>query len=184
MQVKLGLLFTPIAFSYAFTPHNLVCDFLKVNGILTKKGELPVALALFPESVQQWELQQGVLSEAQDLILAAKDNDMPLEDAFQDDIDLFGDPTVRALSIGFGVFVILATLAKFFLNQMDSAIEKVLLDFESTMKTKYEDRWATIEANLDGLTEPERSQRLFEMMERLEQSEPVFMEKVKREMSS
>jgi hypothetical protein len=182
MQAKLAFLLTPIATTFAFAPHNLACHFLKVNGLVTKGGESTIALALFPESIQRLELQQGILSETHALILAAQENDISLEDSFQDDIDLFGDPTIRALVIGFGVLVILATLAKFFLNQMDSAIEKVLVDFESTMKKKYESRWNTIEANLDGLAEPERSQRLFEIMEGLEQSEPAFMEKVKREM--
>jgi len=90
---------------------------------------------------------------------------------------------VQLLFAGFGVVVLLAILAKFFLNQMDAAIEKVLVDFESTMKRKYESRWVSIEAKLEGLSEPERSQKLFEIMEGLQQTEPMFMEKVNRDMN-
>lgn len=105
------------------------------------------------------------------------------EDAFQDDIVLF-DSTIQLLAIGFGVLVVLALAAKFLLNQMDSAIEKVLVEFETTMKGKYASRWVSIEAKLDGLVEPERSQRLFAIMEELQVSEPDFMAQVNRDMGS
>ena len=105
------------------------------------------------------------------------------EDAFTDEIVLF-DPNIRLLAIGFGVVAILALGAKFFLNQMDAAIEKVLVEFETTMKEKYQSRWVSIEAKLDGFVEPERSQRLFSIMEQLQQSEPDFMAKVNRDMGS
>ncbi len=108
---------------------------------------------------------------------------MGFEDAFQDDIVLF-DSTIQLLAIGFGVLVVLALAAKFLLNQMDSAIEKVLVEFETTMKGKYASRWVSIEAKLDGLVEPERSQRLFAIMEELQVSEPDFMAQVNRDMGS
>lgn len=104
-----------------------------------------------------------------------------VENAFTDDVVLF-DSTVQLLLGGFVVFVVLATAAKFFLNQMDSAIEKVLVDFESTMKRKYASRWVSIEAQLDGLEEPKRSQKLFAIMENLQASEPEFMAKVNKDM--
>jgi len=104
-----------------------------------------------------------------------------IEDAFTDEIVLM-DPTIRLLLTGFGVVVVLAIAAKFFLSQMDSAIEKVLVEFETTMRRKYASRWVSIEAKLDGLVEPERAQRLFSIMEELNQSEPDFMAKVNRDM--
>ena len=47
----------------------------------------------------------------------------------------------------------------------------------------YATRWVSIDAKLEGLEEPQRSQRLFEIMEGLQQSEPAFMEKVNRNMA-
>ena len=67
---------------------------------------------------------------------------------------------------------------------MDEAIEKVLVEFENTMKGKYPSRWVSMEAKLDGLVEPERSQRLFAIMEELQASEPQFMAKVNSEMGA
>lgn len=99
------------------------------------------------------------------------------EDAFNDDIVLV-DSTIQLLLAGFGVLVILALAAKFFLNKMDEAIEKVLVEFESTMKRKYASRWVSIEKKLEGLEEPERSQKLFAIMEQLQETEPQFMAKV------
>lgn len=103
------------------------------------------------------------------------------ENAFQDEIVLF-DPTVQLFAIGFGIIVTLGIAAKFLTNQLDKAIERVLLEFEATMKSKYESRWVSIEAKLDGLVEPERSQKLFAIMEELQASEPDFMAQVNREM--
>ena len=105
------------------------------------------------------------------------------ENSFNDEIVLM-DPTIRLLLTGFGVVVVLALAAKFFLNKMDEAIEKVLIEFENTMRSKYESRWVSIEAKLDGLDEPERSQRLFAIMEDLQQSEPEFMAKVNNDMAA
>lgn len=98
-------------------------------------------------------------------------------DAFTDEI-VFFDDSIKVLLFSFTAFVVLALVAKFFLNQMDSAIEKVLNEFESTMKTKYASRWVSMEAKLKGLKEPERSQRLFEIMEELQKLEPEFYAKV------
>jgi uncharacterized Fe-S cluster-containing radical SAM superfamily enzyme len=67
---------------------------------------------------------------------------------------------------------------------MDDAIEKVLTEFEVVMKEKYQSRWVSIESKLDGLEEPQRSQRLFQIMENLQQTEPDFMDKVNKDMAS
>lgn len=106
-----------------------------------------------------------------------------LEDAFTDDIVQFS-PTIKLLLRGFVFLLILASAAKVFFNKMDDAIEKVLVDFETTMKAKYPSRWVSIESKLDGLEEPARSQRLFEIMEELQVSESQFMEQVNRDMAS
>ena len=103
------------------------------------------------------------------------------EDAFTDEIVLFDD-TIKVFLFSSLVFVILALIGKFFLNQMDFAIEKVLRDFESTMKRKYASRWVSVEAKLKGLKEPDRSQKLFEIMEEMQKSEPDFYAKVNEDM--
>lgn len=110
--------------------------------------------------------------------------DVALEDAFTDQIDILGDSTVQLLVAGFGIFILLALIAKFFFNQMDDAIEKVLVEFESTMKNKYESRWVSIESKLKGLNDVERSQKLFEIMNSLQDAEPDLMEKVNKDMGS
>lgn len=111
-------------------------------------------------------------------------NDIAFEDAFTDQIDPFGDSTVQLIFIGFGIVIILSIIAKLLLNQMDDAIEKVLIDFERVMKVKYPSRWVSIDKKLEGLGEVERSQKLFEIMEGLQQSEPDFMKRVNEDMSS
>lgn len=126
----------------------------------------------------------STITESSLLINSNENNDIAFEDAFSDNVDIFGDSAIQPILIGFGVLVILALVVKFFLNQMDSAIEKVLVDFESTMKDKYASRWVSIEAKLDGLNESERSQKLFQIMESLQQTEPFFMEEVNKEMIS
>ena len=63
-------------------------------------------------------------------------------------------------------------------NKCRVSIEKVLVEFESTMKRKYASRWVSIAAKLEGLDEPERSQKLFAIMEQLQETEPQFMAKV------
>ena len=135
-----------------------------------------------PITISRWPSHFNVLS-APSLLL----NDaLPISEteAFTDEIDLFGDPTIQLLLVGFGVVVTLAIGAKLYLNQMDEAIEKVLVEFENTMKGKYPSRWVSMEAKLDGLVEPERSQRLFAIMEELQASEPQFMAKVNSEMGT
>jgi hypothetical protein len=114
-------------------------------------------------------------------IIGSDNTNVPIgfENAFSDDIVLV-DSTIQKLGVGFGVLVILAVAAKFFLNKMDEAIEKVLVDFEKTMKRRYASRWVSIEAKLEGLEEPARSQKLFAIMEELQESEPQFMAKVNK----
>eukprot|EP00594_Rhizosolenia_setigera_P007842 CAMPEP_0178968518 /NCGR_PEP_ID=MMETSP0789-20121207/18317_1 /TAXON_ID=3005 /ORGANISM="Rhizosolenia setigera, Strain CCMP 1694" /LENGTH=73 /DNA_ID=CAMNT_0020654493 /DNA_START=71 /DNA_END=292 /DNA_ORIENTATION=- len=70
------------------------------------------------------------------------------------------------------------------MDDVIDAIEKVSVDFETTMKAKYPSRWVSIESKLDGLEGPKRSQKLFEIMEELEASESQFMEQVIRDMES
>lgn len=106
-----------------------------------------------------------------------------LEDAFTDEFDVLSDPKIQTMFAGFGVFVVVALVAKSLLGRMDSAIAEVLSEFEETMRRNYASRWVSIEAKLEGLVEPERSQRLFEIMEGLQRDEPEFMAEVNQDMA-
>ena len=115
------------------------------------------------------------------LISAA--DDIGIEEAFNDDIQ-FLDPTIK-LELGiFGVVVLLLLAANALLGQMDSAIEKVLADFERAMKSKYASRWIEIEEELDGLEGAERTQKLGAIMERMQNEEPKLMERINADMAS
>ncbi len=121
------------------------------------------------------------------LLLSIENNndkpDIAFEDAFNDNINFFNDSTIQLLFAGFSILVLLAIIAKSLFNQMDNAIQKVLVDFETVMqKEKYKQKWMDIQTELDGLDELERSVKLFEIMEQLQRDEPQFMEKVNNDM--
>eukprot|EP00978_Attheya_sp_CCMP212_P025353 scaffold81384_cov43-Attheya_sp.AAC.2 len=111
-----------------------------------------------------------------------------LEDttAFTDDFDALADPTIRSMVGGFAVVVVLLLVVKFVMTQADAAMETVLSEFETTLQEKHPSRWTTIEDQyqLATLTEPERSQRLLQIMEQLQQDDPQFMAQVNEEMSN
>ena len=116
------------------------------------------------------------------LLVSAAD-DIGLEEAFKDDIQ-FLDPTIK-LELGiFGAVVLLLVAANALLGQMDSAIEKVLGDFERAMKSKYASRWIEIEEELEGLEGAERTQKRGAIMERMNRQEPKLMERVNADMAS
>ena len=166
----LQLLTISTAFVSPKQPFSITTNSNRGESLLTRHAFLPSPASIFIEP---------------SLLISTNENkDVAFEDAFSDNVDVFGDSTIQLIFIGFGVLVTLALVAKFFLNQMDSAIEKVLVDFETTMRNKYASRWVSIEAKLDGLDEPERSQKLFQLMENLQQTEPFFMDEVNKEMMS
>ena len=112
------------------------------------------------------------------IILAANNDDISLEDAFQDSIS-FTDGPVGVLLAAFGVFVVLAVGFKAVMAEMDGAIEKVLEDFESSLKRYYPKRWNKIEEEyLVGLSGDERGIKLLQVMEQLQRDEPEFMTKL------
>ncbi len=154
--------------------HKRIATSLHMNHHLSS---LPILLdAELPSSFSQSLL----LSEE---VLVDKP-DVAFEDAFNDQIDLFGDSTVQLLFLGFTILIALSVVAKSLLDQMDNAIEKVLTDFERVLKEnpKYKLRWMEIQEQINGLEEPQRSQKLFEIMEELQKNDPQLMEKVNRDM--
>mmetsp|Transcript_2910 Transcript_2910/g.8488 ORF Transcript_2910/g.8488 Transcript_2910/m.8488 type:complete len:180 (-) Transcript_2910:1009-1548(-) len=115
--------------------------------------------------------------------LISASNDIGIEEAFKDDIQ-FIDPTIK-LELGvFAAVVLLLVAASALLGQMDNAIEKVLGDFEKTMKSKYASKWIEIEDELEGLGSAERTQKLGAIMERMQKEEPKLMERVNADMAS
>ena len=64
-----------------------------------------------------------------------------------------------------------------------SAIEGVLGDFERTLKQNHPAKWISIEKQLLALTEETRAQKLFQIMQELEQTEPQFMKQVQQQMA-
>ena len=120
------------------------------------------------------------------LATAAADSEetpVDLSDAFTDQVDLWGDPTIRLLLGGFTIVVIVLFVMKQIVSQMDAAIEGVLGDFESTLKQNHPAKWASIEKQLLALTEEARAQKLFQIMQELEQTEPQFMKQVQQQMA-
>ena len=106
------------------------------------------------------------------------EGDIGLDEAFQDTIS-FTDGPVGVLVAAFAVFVILAVGLKTVMSEMDSAIEKVLEEFETSLKRYYPKRWETIEeTSLAGLSGDERDIKLLKVMEELQREEPEFMTKL------
>ena len=112
-------------------------------------------------------------------------SDIPMEQAFQDSIDFFdfSGPLGTILLASASVAALLLLL-KSLTNQMDAAIEKVLLDFESTIKDNYPQRWDKIAAELDQLPNEERPAKLVSIMEQMQEEEPEFMTQVKEKMTN
>lgn len=117
-----------------------------------------------------------VLSEAAESIVD--------ETAFAgNDIDYFGDPLVQKIVAVFGVVVLLLLAANALFGQMDTAIEKVLVDFETVMKRDYTSRWVDIREQLDKLDNGmERQTKLFEIMEDLQKKDPELYSRVNEKM--
>jgi len=112
------------------------------------------------------------------LMLAVGENDIGLENAFQDSISFTDGPIVGLVGV-FVVFVVLAFGFKGVMEQMDSAIDQVLEEFETDVKRYYPKKWESIETKeLEGLVGDERDVKLLKVMEKLQQDDPEFMVKL------
>jgi len=102
--------------------------------------------------------------------------------AFTDEINFLDGPILTMLGI-FGVVVVGLVVFKALAGQMDSAIEQVLVDFEATMKQSYPQRWQNdIRPQLDGLAGEARQQKLVQLMEEIQTTDPEFMGRVQQKM--
>ena len=162
--------------------------------------DISIEPSTFSLSTLSSPLSSLILSDAN-----SNKEDIAFEDAFNDNIQLFNDSTIQLLFVGFTILILFSILIKSILTQMDDAIEKVLVDFETVMtrNEKYRGKWKEIEEQLQqvqrkGLEgsnnngsgtgndlermQKQRMQKLFEIMEDLQQNDPEFMEKVNNDM--
>jgi hypothetical protein len=118
------------------------------------------------------------------LIADESNTDIPMEQAFQDSVNLFDlSGPLGTILISTGAAIALLIMLKSLTSQMDAAIEKVLVDFESTMRENYPERWNVISAQLDNVSPDERPSKLVFIMEQMQEEEPEFMNQVKEKMT-
>lgn len=183
IQSKMSFAFVPTiqSFTNTFMYNNLPSYYTKNNVLkLNNNNELLPALTTLSTTLSS--SLSSFTSSSIIIQTTNNENDIAFEDAFTDQINFFDDSIIQLILVSFSIVISLSFIFKFFLNQMDNAIEKVLIDFENTMKKNYASRWVSIEAKIDGLNETERSQMLFEIMEKLQKEEPYFMEQVNQDM--
>jgi len=103
--------------------------------------------------------------------------------AFTDSVNYF-DGTIQILLFSAIVGISILAIVSILTDKMDSAIENVIVDFESTMKRFYSQQWREIEKELEETTstEEERAQKLFDIMEKIEADKPELMAKIKEKM--
>lgn len=114
------------------------------------------------------------------MTIAEVDSDIS-DAAFTDSINYF-DGTIGTMGIAFIIVIAILAGFKALTGQMDQAIEKVLVDFETVMKRYYPQQWQEIENELEGMTADERSVKLFETMEQMQETQPEMMAKVREKM--
>lgn len=108
-------------------------------------------------------------------------DDISVDQAFTDSIVSFDGP-VRNMVIGFGVVVLILAGLKALTDQMDNAIQNVLVEFEATMTRYFPQRWEAIAEELTGVEGDERDIKLLALMEKLQEKDPDFMARVKKKM--
>lgn len=132
-----------------------------------KDDNLPVWL------VADADVANGIISPTDDETLFAP---------FTDQINYLDGPILAMLGIS-GVVLVALVGFKLLTDQMDSAIEKVLVDFEGTMKESYPQRWQSdIRPQLEQLQGEARQQKLVQIMEELQSKDPEFMRRVEQKM--
>mmetsp|Transcript_36092 Transcript_36092/g.52867 ORF Transcript_36092/g.52867 Transcript_36092/m.52867 type:complete len:201 (-) Transcript_36092:158-760(-) len=135
-----------------------------------------------PPSFQLAEQQHMMLSSSSSLLSLDSMNDV--SEAFTDEVNITEDPIIQLMLGGFALISIVLITLTLLSSKMDDAIEFVLEDFESTMKTYYKKRWVLIEEQLeDCKDEAERTEKLISIMEDMQRNEPALMERINRDMA-
>ena len=109
------------------------------------------------------------------------------QEAFTDSIQ-YMDSTIATMVGVFGVVMIgLIGYKVLFIDPTDNAIQQVIVDFERTMMQNYPQKWNTdIRPQLTGL-EPgtmERQEKLIQIMESMERTDPEFMKRVQTKINA
>ena len=98
---------------------------------------------------------------------------------------------MRTLFLVFGGVVLLLVAFSALSRQMDAAIENVIVDFESVLKSapEFQSKWKDIEPQLKEYDNEidkaeKRKQKLFQIMEEMEQKEPELMKRVSAKMDA
>jgi len=102
--------------------------------------------------------------------------------AFTDSIQ-FLDPTITTMLGIFSVVIFILVAVKVGTDQTDEAIQKILIEFEDIMIQEYPQRWQKeIRPELVNLQGFDRQQKLMQLMEGLQQTDPQFMNRVQRKL--
>ena len=109
------------------------------------------------------------------------------QEAFTDSIQ-YMDSTIATMVGVFGFVMIgLIGYKVLFIDPTDNAIQQVIVDFERTMMQNYPQKWNTdIRPQLTGL-EPgtmERQEKLIQIMESMERTDPEFMKRVQTKINA
>ena len=109
------------------------------------------------------------------------------QEAFTDSIQ-YMDSTIATMVGVFGFVMIgLIGYKVLFIDPTDNAIQQVIVDFERTMMHNYPQKWNTdIRPQLTGL-EPgtmERQEKLIQIMESMERTDPEFMKRVQTKINA
>ena len=135
-------------------------------------------------------ISDEMTSSSESAIAAASD----ASEAFTDQIDYFGDPMVQTLLVVFGGVILVLSGLSVLSQKVDSAIEGVVVDFESVLKNspEFKTEWQEIKLQLEpfeNATDDEeallkRKQKLFEIMEGMYETEPALMKKINSKMEA
>lgn len=135
-------------------------------------------------------ISDEMASSAESAIASASD----ASEAFTDQIDYFGDPMIRTLFIVFGGVVLVLSGLSVLSQKVDSAIEGVVVDFESVLKSnpEFKTTWQEIKLQLEPFENDtndeeallKRKQKLFEIMEGMYETEPALMKKINSKMEA
>mmetsp|Transcript_86508 Transcript_86508/g.249854 ORF Transcript_86508/g.249854 Transcript_86508/m.249854 type:complete len:181 (-) Transcript_86508:190-732(-) len=144
----------------------------------------PNLMAISPSNTESL-LHLSPLDAFSNIILSDETSAISVDDeasAFTDQINFLDGPILTMLGV-FGVVMVALIGLKLLTNQMDSAIEQVVVDFESTLETYYPQRYQKdIRPLLEGLADEERQQKLVQIMENFQRTDPEFMTRVQEKM--
>mmetsp|Transcript_16346 Transcript_16346/g.33670 ORF Transcript_16346/g.33670 Transcript_16346/m.33670 type:complete len:216 (+) Transcript_16346:69-716(+) len=149
---------------------------------------------LISEDVIGGQASDAIIATPTDSAIAAASD---TAEAFTDKIDYFGDPMIRTLFLVFGGVVLLLAGLSVLSQKVDSAIESVIVDFESVLRTdpEFRTKWQDIAPQLeqyetdanelvDTENELKRKQKLFEIMEEMQEKEPGLMKRINSKMEA